>query len=119
MTKNQCDGCQAGVPVDRNGNHRMGGKNGYPDLMGCQKFRYEQAGVEEVADRLVRLVREGQITSQDAALDFIYDEATGSGVSVAKVEAYLENRDDLDFNLWGEYCDRHHTLHDCRGEDDE
>jgi RecA/RadA recombinase len=31
-----CDGCQAGRPVDKNGNHRMGDGE-YPDLMGCQK----------------------------------------------------------------------------------
>lgn len=43
---NQCDGCRAGKPVDKNGNHRMnddnsGYKNGYPDLMACTADRYE------------------------------------------------------------------------------
>jgi hypothetical protein len=89
-TSNQCDGCRVGIP---------------------------SAAVEEIANRLIRLVREGQITSQDAALDFIYDEGSLRGVSIAKIENYLEHRDDLDFNIWGEYCDRHRTLHDCRGED--
>lgn len=37
---NQCDGCQAGVPVDDNGNHRMGKPGGYADLMRCEKARY-------------------------------------------------------------------------------
>lgn len=37
---NQCDGCQAGVPVDENGNHRMGKPGGYADLMRCEKARY-------------------------------------------------------------------------------
>ncbi len=37
---NQCDGCMAGIPVDENGNHRMGRPGGYPDLMGCTKDRY-------------------------------------------------------------------------------
>lgn len=37
---NQCDGCQAGVPVDNNGNHRMGKPGGYADLMRCEKARY-------------------------------------------------------------------------------
>lgn len=36
---NQCDGCQAGRPVDGNGNHRMGDGD-YPDLMTCQRYRY-------------------------------------------------------------------------------
>lgn len=39
--RNQCDGCQAGIPVDENGSHRMGRAGGYPDLMHCQKERYE------------------------------------------------------------------------------
>lgn len=30
--RNQCDGCQAGVPLE-NGKHRMGRPGGYPDLM--------------------------------------------------------------------------------------
>jgi hypothetical protein len=37
---NQCDGCQAGVPVDDKGNHRMGSPGGYADLMRCEKGRY-------------------------------------------------------------------------------
>ena len=37
---NQCDGCQAGAPVDNNGNHRMGKPGGYADLMRCEKARY-------------------------------------------------------------------------------
>lgn len=37
---NQCDGCKAGLPVDKNGNHCMGKPGGYPNLMGCQKDRY-------------------------------------------------------------------------------
>ena len=38
---NQCDGCQAGRPVDANGNHRMGDGE-YGDLMHCQREKYEQ-----------------------------------------------------------------------------
>jgi len=37
--KNQCDGCQAGIPVV-NGTHRMGREGGYPDLMGCTAKQY-------------------------------------------------------------------------------
>jgi hypothetical protein len=40
QVQNQCDGCQAGIPVDENGNHRMGRPGGYPDLMGCQRGKY-------------------------------------------------------------------------------
>lgn len=36
--KNQCDGCRAGIPVER-GFHDMG-KGGYRDPMWCQKDRY-------------------------------------------------------------------------------
>lgn len=38
--RNQCDGCQAGIPLV-DGAHRMGRPGGYPDLMSCQKERYE------------------------------------------------------------------------------
>lgn len=37
---NQCDGCQAGIPADENGYHRMGKPGGYADLMRCEKARY-------------------------------------------------------------------------------
>lgn len=39
--RNQCDGCAAGIPVDANGNHRMGAPGKYPDTMGCTKHLYE------------------------------------------------------------------------------
>lgn len=42
---NQCDGCIAGIPVDKNGSHRMGSGK-YPDYMRCQKHRY----VKETSD---------------------------------------------------------------------
>lgn len=42
VERNQCDGCQAGIPLV-DGAHRMGRPGGYPDLMSCQKERYEQA----------------------------------------------------------------------------
>lgn len=41
---NQCDGCRAGKPLDENGNHRMGEEGKYPDLMGCQAYRYTDHG---------------------------------------------------------------------------
>ncbi|MGY2288380.1 hypothetical protein ACW9H6_01855 [Pseudomonas sp. SDO528_S397] len=37
--RNQCDGCQAGIPVV-NGSHRMGSPGGYEDLMGCTAKLY-------------------------------------------------------------------------------
>lgn len=40
--RNQCDGCQAGIPVE-NGAHRMGKPGGYPDLMGCTAKLYKPA----------------------------------------------------------------------------
>lgn len=40
--RNQCDGCQAGIPVV-NGAHRMGKPGGYPDLMGCTAKLYKPA----------------------------------------------------------------------------
>ena len=43
QAKNQCDGCRAGRPLDKNGNHVMGDGE-YPDLMACQKSRYEAQG---------------------------------------------------------------------------
>lgn len=36
---NQCDGCNANVPVDTNGIHRM--SKSPMDVMRCQKDRYE------------------------------------------------------------------------------
>lgn len=37
--KNSCDGCNAGIAVDDNGNHRMG-SGAYADYMGCEAHRY-------------------------------------------------------------------------------
>lgn len=51
--RNQCDGCRAGIPLDKNGNHCMSrtvdrtGKTNqvYSDLMACQAEKY--CGVPE------------------------------------------------------------------------
>jgi hypothetical protein len=39
VERNQCDGCQAGIPVV-NGAHRMGKPDGYPDTMSCTAKMY-------------------------------------------------------------------------------
>jgi hypothetical protein len=44
---NQCDGCRAGIPVDKNGNHRMGKPGSYANLQACQKSKYETPPPEE------------------------------------------------------------------------
>lgn len=46
--RNQCDGCQAGVPLE-NGKHRMGRPGGYPDLMSCTAHLYGAPQVQPVA----------------------------------------------------------------------
>ncbi|MBN0509252.1 hypothetical protein JTM45_33070, partial [Pseudomonas aeruginosa] len=46
--RNQCDGCQAGVPLE-NGKHRMGRPGGYPDLMSCTAHLYGTPQVQPVA----------------------------------------------------------------------
>lgn len=38
--KNQCDGCQAGIPLI-NGCHRMGEPGGYSNSMRCQADKYK------------------------------------------------------------------------------
>lgn len=40
--RNQCDGCQAGIPVV-NGARRMGKPGGYPDTMSCTAKLYKPA----------------------------------------------------------------------------
>ncbi|NAP01988.1 hypothetical protein B1F73_15080 [Pseudomonas syringae] len=40
--RNQCDGCQAGIPIIR-GCHRMGKPSGYSDLMSCTAKLYSHA----------------------------------------------------------------------------
>ena len=45
VERNQCDGCQAGIPVE-SGMHRMGKPGGYADLMACTADRYGSAPVE-------------------------------------------------------------------------
>lgn len=47
VERNQCDGCQAGIPVEI-GMHRMGKPGGYVDLMACTADRYGSAPVERV-----------------------------------------------------------------------
>ena len=46
--RNQCDGCQAGIPVV-NGAHRMGKPGGYPDTMSCtaKLYRPVEGGGDE------------------------------------------------------------------------
>lgn len=46
--RNQCDGCQAGVPLE-DGKHRMGRPGGYPDLMSCTAHLYGAPQVQPVA----------------------------------------------------------------------
>jgi hypothetical protein len=76
------------------------------------------AKVEDIANRLVQLVKDGALTSQEKAMDFVIDEAVDAGVDREDVERHFQTCGDLDFNMWGEYCDRHRTLHDCRGEEE-
>lgn len=67
VERNQCDGCQAGIPVE-NGMHRMGKPGGYVGLMACTAGRYGSAPVERVelmtwpqaVDRAARLIDEEQ-----------------------------------------------------------
>lgn len=46
MEKNQCDGCQAGKPVDEKGLHRMG-EGRYFDYMLCQADKYKEEKKEK------------------------------------------------------------------------
>ena len=47
---NQCDGCNAGKPIERGNLHRM--SDGlYPDFMSCQKDRYKPTEPQEVFTR--------------------------------------------------------------------
>lgn len=52
--KNQCDGCQAGIPVV-NGNHRMRQGGGYPDLMRCEGKLYEVDQHEQTRQEIIDL----------------------------------------------------------------
>ncbi len=53
---NQCDGCQAGVPVDEKGYHRMGKPGEYADLMYCERKRYVSEPAQAQDERGVYLV---------------------------------------------------------------
>lgn len=82
--KNQCDGCQAGIPVVK-GAHRMGKPGGYPDLMTCQAHKYNSpTEAEEVADQwrqlayqfdrhrmsalaILKGVAEGKVTTEEVS----------------------------------------------------
>lgn len=75
MTINQCDGCQAGIPVDANGNHRMGKAGGYPDLMGCEKGRYlspKPVGTRQVFQGVIKALE--QLGNNFDALERACDE---------------------------------------------
>ena len=49
VTANQCDGCQAGKPLENGNRHRMGREGGYPDLMSCTAKLYAPATDEQGA----------------------------------------------------------------------
>lgn len=51
--RNQCDGCQAGIPLE-NGSHRMGKPGGYSDRMSCTAHMYSATAT---ADSDVREVK--------------------------------------------------------------
>jgi len=51
--QNQCDGCRAGVPVDKRGFHRMGKPGGYSNLMYCQAYRYGKAPAAVAEERQI------------------------------------------------------------------
>jgi hypothetical protein len=46
-TTNQCDGCQAGKPLENGNRHRMGREGGYPDFMSCTAKLYVPATDEQ------------------------------------------------------------------------
>lgn len=56
VERNQCDGCQAGIPVE-GGMHRMGKPGGYADLMACTAERYGSAPVEQVGQEPLTYLR--------------------------------------------------------------
>lgn len=80
--RNQCDGCQAGIPLI-DGAHRMGRPDGYPDLMSCQKERYEHPEQAE-----------GAQGERDEDGDTIINRLRLSGLSIDGDNAY--KRDLLD-----------------------
>jgi hypothetical protein len=51
-TANQCDGCQAGKPLENGNRHRMGREGGYPDFMSCTAKLYSPATDEQGAGSL-------------------------------------------------------------------
>lgn len=66
VERNQCDGCQAGIPVE-SGMHRMGKPGGYADLMACTADRYGSAPVERVEPKTGVLVGEPEIVGERCA----------------------------------------------------
>lgn len=80
--RNQCDGCQAGIPVV-NGAHRMGKPGGYSDSMACQAAKYASAEPSAPVERDEHAMRQAfrswafnkegpaveVMPSEDAALD--------------------------------------------------
>ena len=52
--KNQCDGCQAGIPAIK-GVHRMGKDGGYLDLMGCTAKLYQADQREQTRQAIIDL----------------------------------------------------------------
>ncbi|WP_417585417.1 hypothetical protein [Pelagibacterium sp.] len=78
---NQCDGCQAGIPADEKGYHRMGKPGGYADLMYCERKRY----VSEPAP------------AQDALLpDEIHQMAFEEGQPAEDGDGYLFTAEEFD-----------------------
>ena len=76
--KNQCDGCNAGIPIV-NGNHRMGKEGGYPDLQGCTAKLYKvdaaeerKAGINDLMD-VLRNGTQGNLDTDRYACELIYD----------------------------------------------
>lgn len=87
--RNQCDGCQAGIPLVK-GSHRLGRPDGYADTMSCQAGRYASAEpISPVERDEFRDLLMSMTCSYRSAIQAGYDRITALGGDCDSVDKML------------------------------
>ena len=75
--RNQCDGCQAGIPLENGNRHRMGKPGGYPDYMSCTRKLYQLPDVDTLSN-IIRKVDGNHSLGAGALAEAILQELNGA-----------------------------------------
>lgn len=93
---NMCDGCQRGLPIDENGNHK--GK-GY-DLMGCTADRYKEQEKKYICNNCQSQIPEERCPYCKVKVITVDDSISPDSETKSGYSLYLHNESKLDSEAW-------------------